>query len=75
MELGRCLRQQVEEAWDQTNLEVEKYMRNQSAEGGKYGIQIRKKCAGAVDLDINLRQLEKTLENITICLGSRPKTS
>ena len=75
--VNRCRSDQetVEEAWDQTNLEVEKYIRNQSAVRGKYRMEELKqnKCSG--DLDHNLRQLEKTLENIKICLGSRPKTS
>ena len=71
MELGRSVRREMEKAWDQTNLEVENYIRNQSTERGKNGMS--NKCAG--DLDHNLRQLEKTLANITICLGSRPKTS
>ena len=73
MVLGRTVRREMEEAWDKTNIEVENYIRGQSSGGGKVGIHKSNKCSG--DLDHNLRQLEKTLENIEICLASRPKTS
>ena len=73
MVLGRTVRREMEEAWDKTNVEVENYIRGQSIERGKYGMQRRNKCSG--DFDHNLRKLEKTLKNIEICLASRPKTS
>ena len=36
----------MEEAWDKTNLEVENYIKGQSAEGGKVGIHKSNKCSG-----------------------------
>ena len=71
MELGRRVRGEVEQAWDQTNLEVENYMDKYSGGAEEERGSRSASQHSSDDLDYNLRQLEKTLKNLEICFGSK----
>ena len=72
VELGRRVRGEVEQAWDQTNLEVENYIMDKYSGGAEEGGNtLASQHSSSDDLDHNLRQLEKTLKNLEICFSSK----